>query len=80
MIGAQILTRISLRSASAEAHLFLVMIMVLLSKTDLAGERYGMLLYDIVATVLFVIFVPMCAIGCIVSKWCVASVPECAPQ
>ena len=47
----------------------MIMIMVLLAKTDLAGERYGMVLYDIVATVLFVIFVPMCAIGCIVSKW-----------
>lgn len=55
--------------ATTEVHLFLIMMLVLLAKTDLTNESYGMMLYDIVATVLFVIFVPVCAIGCIVSKW-----------
>ena len=54
---------------SAEMHLFLIMNLVLLEKTDLSSERYGMVMYDVVATVLFVIFVPICAIGCLVSKW-----------
>ena len=54
---------------SAEVHLFLIMNLVLLQKTDLSSERYGMAMYDVVATVLFVIFVPICAISCLVSKW-----------
>ena len=55
--------------ATTELHLFIVMQMVLTLKGDLSGEMWDVKSYDLIATVLFVIFVPVALVVCIVYKW-----------
>ena len=55
--------------ATIETHLFIVMAMVLTLRSDLSGERWGVETYDMVATVLFVLFVPVAMACTIVYKW-----------
>ena len=45
--------------ATTELHLFLVMQMVLTLKGDLSGEIWNIETYDMLATVLFILFVPV---------------------
>ena len=52
-----------------ETHLFIIMAMVLTLRSDLSGERWGVETYDMVATVLFVLFVPVAMACTIVYKW-----------
>eukprot|EP01047_Picozoa_sp_COSAG01_P089734 COSAG01_NODE_21760_length_886_cov_1.174079_1_plen_206_part_10 len=55
--------------ATTEAHLFLIMILVLILKGDLKGEAFEAEDYDVVVTVLFIILVPCSAFVCIIRKW-----------
>jgi hypothetical protein len=55
--------------ATTELHLFIVMQMVLTLKGDLSGEMWDVETYDIFATVLFIMFVPVALIACIACKW-----------
>jgi hypothetical protein len=55
--------------ATTEAHLFIVMIMVLVLKGDLKGEAMEAEDYDAVVTFLFVLCVPVSAVICIIRKW-----------
>jgi hypothetical protein len=55
--------------ATTELHLFVVMQMVLTLKGDLSGEMWDVETYDIFATVLFIVFVPVALMVCIACKW-----------
>lgn len=55
--------------ASTEFHLFLVMMLVLASKSKLEHEAFGVEPFDMVAVVTFVIFVPVCTILAVMQKW-----------
>lgn len=54
---------------TSETHLFIIMAMVLTLRSDLSDERWGVETYDMVATVLFVLFVPVAMVATIVYKW-----------
>ena len=55
--------------ATTELHLFLMMLLVMACKTDMENERFDVNNFDSVATVMFIIFVPVTALLCIASKW-----------
>ena len=55
--------------ATTELHLFIVMMMVLTLKGDLTGERWGVGAYDALATILFIVFVPVALLTCVAFKW-----------
>eukprot|EP01045_Picozoa_sp_COSAG04_P006008 COSAG04_NODE_288_length_17855_cov_32.496621_7_plen_648_part_00 len=55
--------------AATEFHLFLIMVLVLALKTDLSSETYSESVYDTVAFVLWVLFVPVAFLACLWSKW-----------
>jgi hypothetical protein len=55
--------------ATSELHLFIVMLMVLTLKGDLSGERWDVGTYDLVATVLFIVFVPVALMVAVAYKW-----------
>jgi hypothetical protein len=55
--------------ATTEAHLFIVMVMVLVFKGDLKGEALEAGDYDAIVTYLFVLCVPISAAICIIRKW-----------
>lgn len=49
--------------------MFIVMLMVLIMKGDLERERWSVSTYDWLATILFIVFVPVGLLVCIVYKW-----------
>ena len=55
--------------ATTEAHLFIILVIVLTMKTGLENEDFGEDFYDMVCTILFIIFVPVAAVICIAHKW-----------
>jgi hypothetical protein len=55
--------------ATTEAHLFIILVLVLTLKSGLENEVLDENFYDMCCTVLFVIFVPLSAFVCIAHKW-----------
>ena len=55
--------------ATTEAHLFVILLMVLAFKSNMDRETFAAEDYDLLATVLFIVFVPTFFIGCTFSKW-----------
>jgi hypothetical protein len=55
--------------ACTEIHLFVILMLVLTLKSDLHGEAFSVHEYDAIATVLFLLLVPLTAILCIWHKW-----------
>ena len=59
----------NLLKASTEVHLFILLLLVLAFKSNMEREAYGTRFYDIVAVVLFVVFVPVSFLACVAHKW-----------
>ena len=55
--------------ATTEIHLFILLLLVLAFKSNMEREEYDAHFYDLFATVLFVIFVPVFFLACVVHKW-----------
>ena len=66
--------------ATTESHLFLILLLVLTFKSNMERETFNSADYDMVATVLFVLFVPLCAFGCLASKWRAVTNDEMAAE
>lgn len=59
----------NLLKATTEVHLFIVFLLVLTLKTQPSGEVAATEEYDIIASITFVIMVPVTTIVCIILKW-----------
>jgi serine/threonine protein kinase len=55
--------------ATSELHIYLMLVLVLALKSDVSSETFDSDSYDIAATAMFVLFVPVALIGSIVSKF-----------
>lgn len=55
--------------ATTECHLFVILVLVLTLKSQPRGETLGTSDYDMLATVSFIVLVPVAAAFCVVVKW-----------
>jgi hypothetical protein len=59
----------NLLKATTEIHLFVILVLVLAFKSNMERESFDRHHYDVFATVLFILFVPVFFLACVVHKW-----------